>query len=152
MKEYQIRYAEKKDLNDLVDLCELHAIFERSDYDKTNKKELLNKHLFSDTPSLYALVVDMDDKLIGYASFMKQFSTWDAAPYIYMDCLFLKEGTRSLGIGAELMEKIKEESRNMGCDLIQWQTPDFNTRAIKFYKRIGGISKAKERFFLDPSS
>ena len=79
---------------------------------------------------------------------MKQFSTWDANFYIYMDCLFLTEESRGYGIGEKMMNVIKEEAEKLNCNLIQWQTPDFNTRAIKFYDRIGGISKTKERYFL----
>jgi hypothetical protein len=40
------------------------------------------------------------------------------------------------------------EGGKLKCNHIQWQTPDFNKRAIKFYERIGGISKSKERYFL----
>lgn len=47
------------------------------------------------------------------------------------------------------MDKIKEEAQKLGCAMIQWQTPEFNKRAIKFYKRIGAVGKSKERFFLN---
>jgi hypothetical protein len=47
-KEPTIRFVEKSDLEDLVRLCELHAIFEKSDYDsKTgNKFNCYLKHHF----------------------------------------------------------------------------------------------------------
>ncbi len=32
--------------------------------------------------------------------------------------------------------------------MIQWQTPIFNQQTIYFYRKIGGISKTKERFWL----
>jgi len=69
-----------------------------------------------------------------------------------MDCLYMREEARSQGIGAVFMDRIKELSRDLGCHLIQWQTPDFNVRAIQFYKRIGGRALQKERFFLDADS
>ena len=47
------------------------------------------------------------------------------------------------------MEKVIEYSKTQDCDLIQWQTPDFNEKAIEFYNRIGGKSKSKERFYLN---
>lgn len=46
MNKPEIRFVKKSDLEDLVRLCELHAIYEESDYDKSNKKEELSKHLF----------------------------------------------------------------------------------------------------------
>ncbi len=146
--EAKIRFAQKSDLAGLVELCRRHAIFEKSEYSSDQKEGLLNEHLFSENPGLYCLVVEKDKTLIGYATFMKQFSTWDAGYYIYMDCLFMTEGSRGFGIGEKLIDRIKEEAMKLDCSLIQWQTPDFNTRAMKFYNRIGASSKSKERYFL----
>jgi GNAT superfamily N-acetyltransferase len=145
----QIRFARKKDLERIIELCELHATFEKSAYDDKGKVAQLEKHLFSDPPALYCLVAERDDRLVGYATYMKQFSTWDADFYIYMDCLYLTEESRGFGIGEKLMDRIKAEGKKLGCSLIQWQTPAFNKRAIKFYDRMGGSSKSKERYFLD---
>lgn len=149
MKNIKIRLAKKEDLHQIVTLCEAHAIYEKSAYDKNGKAEELEKHLFGEQAALHCLVVEKEGQLIGYATYMKQFSTWDANFYVYMDCLFLDDRSRGFGIGEKLVIRIKEESKKMGCSLIQWQTPDFNTRAIKFYHRIGAHSKVKERFFLE---
>jgi GNAT superfamily N-acetyltransferase len=145
----KIRFAKPTDINQIIDLCELHAIYEKSEYKKADKAEQLANDLFSDIPKLYCLVVEDENELIGYATYMKQYATWDAGEYIYMDCLFIKESARSLGIGEKLVRKIQKEGEALGCNLIQWQTPDFNVRAIKFYNRIGATSKSKERFFLN---
>lgn len=147
MSSYQIRAAISKDLPELVELCGLHAAYERTDYEAKGKQEILEKYLFSDPPALYSLVVEHNGNLIGYTTYMRQFSTWDASYYLYMDCLFLREPYRGQGIGLELMNKIKDAAVQLQCSHIQWQTPDFNEKAIKFYQRIGGVSKSKERFF-----
>lgn len=150
MKEQtKIRFAKPKDIHEIIDLCQEHAIYEKSDYDKENKNVQLSKDLFSKTPKLYCFVVENDEQLIGYATYMKQYATWDACEYIYMDCLFIKDIARGYGIGEKLVKRIQQEAKLLNCFLIQWQTPNFNTRAIKFYKRIGATSKSKERFFLE---
>jgi len=145
----EIRFAQPKDIEQIIALCEAHAQYEQAEYYKENKTEQLTKDLFSHDKKLYCLVVERNDRLIGYATYMKQYATWDAEEYIYMDCLFMDESARGLGLGEKLVHKIQEEGAKLGCNLIQWQTPDFNTRAIKFYKRIGANSKSKERFFLE---
>jgi GNAT superfamily N-acetyltransferase len=66
-----------------------------------------------------------------------------------MDCLYLIDSCRGIGIGKLLFDRIKEESKKLDIKEIQWQTPNFNTRAIKFYDRTGAHSKSKERYFLD---
>ncbi len=144
-----IRFARPEDMNTLIDLCEAHAHYEMADYDKHGKAKGLARDLFTDNPRLFCLVVERDRSLIGYATYMKQYATWDASDYVYMDCLFVSEGQRGQGLGQRLMERIQEETRKLGCSLIQWQTPDFNTGAIRFYKRLGAHAKTKERFFLD---
>lgn len=148
MKEPIIRAATKQDLTEIVYLCGLHSAYEKAAYNPTDKAKDLDKHLFGEQPAAHCLVVEYDGHIVGYATYMKQFSTWDAAFYIYMDCLFLTEGSRGKGIGVQLVDALKAAGKKMNCDLIQWQTPDFNTRAIKFYHRIGATSKNKERFFL----
>ena len=143
-----IRFAESKDIEQIIGLCSLHAAFEKSEYEVSGKSEKIGKDLFSEFPKLYCLVVESEDDLLGYATYMKQYATWNACEYIYMDCLFIKEFARGRGLGEKLVNRIKQEGKKLGCDLIQWQTPDFNIRAMKFYRRIGAISKSKERFFL----
>ncbi len=145
----QIRFATKEDLGFIIEMCAAHAAYEQSEYSPKGKIELLEKSLFGTSPDLYCLVVEQDGQLLGYATYMRQYSTWDASHYIYMDCLFMNEGTRSKGWGEKLVRKIQEEGKKLGCQLIQWQTPEFNTRAIQFYTRLGATSKSKERFFLD---
>lgn len=147
--EYSIRNCEITDLPKLVVLCEKHAEFEKADYSPIGKEEALKKALFNENPKLYCLVVSTKETIIGYVSYTFDFSTWDAATFIYMDCLFLEEEARSFGIGEILIEKLKQIGKEQNCINIQWQTPQFNERAIKFYNRIGGKGKDKVRFTLD---
>ncbi len=144
----KIRIARPDDIPQIMELCCLHAEYEKAAYSKKNKKERLLRDLFATDPKLYCLVVESNAELIGYATYMKQYSTWDAEEYIYLDCIYMKEFARGLGIGEKLVKTIEKKGRKLGCSLIQWQTPDFNIRAIKFYRRIGAVSKNKERFFL----
>jgi len=147
--EYSIRNCERSDLPKLVVLCQKHAEFEKADYSPEGKEEKLREALFSEKPKLYCLVVVTKETIIGYVSYTFDFSTWDAAPFIYMDCLFLEEKARSFGIGEILIDKLKQIGTEKNCINIQWQTPQFNERAIKFYNRIGGKAKDKVRFTLN---
>ena len=142
-----IRFIQENEIDDLLVLCKKHADYEKASYDPKGKKECLIKALFAEKPGLYCLVAVLNEKIVGYATFMKQFSTWEARHYIYMDCLFLTEETRGQGVGKDIMERIKNEALSLGCQLIQWQTPDFNVDGMRFYNRLGAISKSKERYF-----
>lgn len=142
-----IRFIKESEIEQLIDLCEKHALYEKATYERKGKKEGLLKALFSEHPPLYCLVATENEKVVGYATYMFQYSTWDAKYYTYLDCLFLLEEARGKGIGQRLMETVRAESLKEKCSLIQWQTPDFNVDAIRFYRRLGAVSKTKERFF-----
>jgi ribosomal protein S18 acetylase RimI-like enzyme len=147
--EYSIRSCELSDLPKLVVLCQKHAEFEKAEFSPDGKEEGLQKALFDIQPKLYCLVVAIDKEIVGYVSYTFDYSTWDAATFIYMDCLFLEEQARSLGIGEVLIEKLKQIGIENNCVNLQWQTPEYNERAIKFYNRIGANEKDKVRFTLN---
>jgi GNAT superfamily N-acetyltransferase len=147
---YQIRAAVPADVPELLQLFREHAAYEQAEYNDNGQKGRLYSALFGENPKLECLVVESEGHLLGYASFMMQFSTWDAADYLHLDCLFLREQARNLGIGQELMQHIRSVAISRNCSLIQWQTPDFNHDAIRFYKRLGAVAKAKQRFFWIP--
>jgi len=147
--DYLIRDCQPADVNTLVDLCQKHAEYEKASFNPVGKEGNLKKALFSDPPKLFCLVVEVNEIIVGYASYTIDFSTWDASVFMHMDCLYLDEEARGFGIGKILIEKLKQIAKDKNCINIQWQTPVFNERAIEFYRRIGGTGKNKVRFFLD---
>lgn len=148
-KPVHIRAVNGVELPQLLKLCALHAAYEQLPFQLNGQVNRLAEDLFSQTPKLYCFVAIHDQELVAYATYMKQYATWEAKEYLYLDCLFVKEEVRSEGIGELLMERVKQESEKLACYLIQWQTPEFNKRAMKFYYRMGAESKTKERFFLN---
>lgn len=140
-----IRIAEKRDFEAIKKLVKAHATFEKATALSENNLNQLSNYIFN-TNVLECLVVELNNKIVGYATFMKQFSTWDANYYIYLDCLYLNKKARGKGIGTQIMDKIKTYAKSINCSEIQWQTPDFNKKAIDFYKKLGTDSKSKKRF------
>lgn len=147
--EFKIRKCEIDDLPILVELCRKHAEFEQVNYSPIGKQELLKNVIFSSNPKLFCLVVEINKKIGGYATYTYDFSTWDAKNFMYLDCLFIEENFRGYKIGEKIFENLKQIAENENCINIQWQTPTFNERAIKFYNRIGGVGKNKIRFAID---
>ncbi len=147
--EYLIRKIEISDLPRLVELCEKHAAYEMANYDTHGKVDALERAIFSDNKKLHCFVVEHQSKLIGYFTYTFDFSTWDAKEFLYLDCLYLEPDYRGLKIGERIFDDLKQVALNRDCVNIQWQTPDLNVRAIKFYNRIGGTGKGKVRFFIN---
>ncbi len=140
-----IRAAMINDLEDLVLLCHEHAHFEGVMYDLRDKKLRLREHLFGEA-DLQCLVVEVDHQLVGYATFIKQFSTWNARYYLYLDCIYLRSDARGKGLGRRLMKCIRDYASDHNLLHLEWQTPIHNKAAIYFYGRLGATPKSKIRF------
>ena len=135
-------------MDELVRLCAEHAAYERSHFEPEGKKGSLAHMLFSPDARLRCLMAEADGKILGYATFSVEVSTWDADRYMHMDCLFLRPEARNSGIGRALMRRIAQEALAQGVIRMQWQTPSFNADAIRFYDRLGPEKKEKYRMFL----
>ncbi|WP_010522665.1 GNAT family N-acetyltransferase [Aquimarina agarivorans] len=140
-----IRIAEKRDFEPIKKLIKAHVKFEKASALSDSNINRLSNYIFN-TDVVECLVVELNNEIVGYATFTKQFSTWDANYYIYLDCLFLNEQSRGKSIGTQIMDNIKAYAKSNNCPVIQWQTPDFNKKAIDFYEKLGAESKTKERF------
>ena len=141
-----IRTVKTTDTEQLMELCKLHANYENQTFNSNYpKRSFLN--YFTENPSFArCIVAEEQGKLVGYATFILQYSTWQAKEYLYLDCLFFKKEVRRQGLGTKFMERIMDFALSKNCDTIQWQTPHSNKNAIQFYQRIGAKSKLKERF------
>lgn len=141
-----IHPAEPPDLDRVVELCRQHAAYERIELvEHLLSAKTLSELLFQER-SVQCLVAVVDETIVGYATYTVQFSTWQARRYMYLDCLYLAESARGRGLGRELMQRVRDEARELGCQHLEWQTPAFNSNAIAFYRRLGAVTKTKERF------
>jgi ribosomal protein S18 acetylase RimI-like enzyme len=146
--DYLIRPCGENDLPALVLLCEKHAAYENAFYQSSGKEALLSAALFAGEPKLFCLVAESAQGIVGYASYTFDFSTWNAANFLHLDCLYLEPEYRGHGIGEAFIKILKDIAAQRGCTELQWQTPLTNHRAIKFYKRMRAEGKEKMRFSL----
>ncbi len=144
--EYLIREVRENEIGLIVELCQKHAAHERMTYNPIQKKELLKKAIFSEVKQLYCFVIESNCMIVGYFTYTFDFSTWDASPFLYLDCLYIEAEFRGMGIGKTIIDRLREIGRKNDCVNIQWQTPIFNENAIEFYRRIRAIEKQKLRF------
>ncbi len=143
-----IRRAQPADMAPLVALCVEHAAYEGIILEYGPDPSALHAALFSDAAPLICWVVECAGDLLGYATATQEFSTWQAAYYLHMDCLYLKPEGRSRGLGKQLARTLANDALRLHCNSMQWQTPVTNVDAAVFYRRIGAQSKDKLRFYL----
>ncbi|MFB8238108.1 GNAT family N-acetyltransferase [Kitasatospora purpeofusca] len=143
-----IRPATPADLPAIARLCAAHAAFEGAGPVPADLASRLELALFDPRPRAWCLVVDRGGELVGYASWSREFSTWQANDYVHLDCLFVTEPHRGEGWGRALLDAVKDAAAAHGAAEVQWQTPDWNADAIRFYHRAGAQGRPKVRFSL----
>lgn len=144
-----VRRANGGDLGLLLPLCAEHAAFERLPCAATARGGALAAALDGTHPRLHAWLALAETEAVGYASATLDFSTLDAAPFLHLDCLYVREGRRGEGIGLRLWQAACDFGMRTGCAAMQWQTPAWNEDAARFYRRLGAVEHAKRRYVLN---
>jgi GNAT superfamily N-acetyltransferase len=143
-----VRGARPGDIHQLVQLIEDHAAYERADPPSPHLGERLPAIIFGQPARLHVLVAAVGDRLVGYASASLEASTWHAAEYLHLDCLYLAEGARGGGIGGLLLDDVRALAVALGASHVEWQTPEWNEGAIRFYDRTAAVRRSKYRYTL----
>jgi GNAT superfamily N-acetyltransferase len=146
-----IRAVKPGDIEDVVRLCAEHAVYEKAQFSPEGKADRLRSALFAGVPRLWCFVAEAGGSIVGYATCTRDFSTWKAADYLYMDCLFIDPEYRNAGLGTEMMRVIARRAGALGCATLEWQTPAWNASALRFYERLGARASDKLRFCWTPS-
>jgi len=148
--DFRIRAARPRDCDELMALIVDHAQFERNSVG-IGRERLLE--LLADDPSPIEIFVASDKtRLAGYGAMTVDFSLWRGTHWAHLDCLFVSEKYRSLRIGKQLLAHAAALAKQHSADRLEWQTPEWNQRAIAFYRREGASSERKLRFFKSISS
>lgn len=141
-----IRPATGADAEAMLPLIRSHAAYEHGR--ASVSAAALRSALDSSPAVLAAWIAVQGSELIGYASATVDFSTWTGQPFLYLDCLFVQDRCRGLGVGARLLAVVRAHAAERDLAEIQWQTPDWNEDAIRFYHREGASFLPKARFSL----
>ncbi len=134
---FAIRAAEPADLAAIVRLIHGLAEFEKLTHLVEVTPESLAPHLFGERPVAEALVAQRAGRVVAFALFFTNFSTFLARPGLYLEDLFVEPAERGRGIGQGLLEHLAKLAASRGCGRFEWSVLDWNEGAIRFYQRMG---------------
>jgi len=60
----------------------------------------------------------------------------------------VREAWRGRGVGQQLWKAVHVFAGAQGCRNMQWQTPEWNVDAARFYRRLGAAETIKRRYVL----
>ena len=133
----QIRPAIKGDENAIMELIQALAEYEKAPEQVVNTAEALGQHLFEEQ-ICKALVVENDQKIIGFALYFTNYSTWKGK-CLYLEDFYVLPEYRGTGIGSRLFDAVVEIAQKSGVKRMDWQVLEWNEPAIKFYEKKNAV-------------
>ena len=98
-----IRFATPEDVPTVARLIRALADYERLGHTVTLNESRLREHLFGKRPFAEVLLAEEGGKVIGFALFFYNFSTFRGQPGIYLEDLFVDPVQRGKGHGKALL-------------------------------------------------
>ncbi len=134
---FHLRAAEPRDLPAIVGLIRELAEFEQLAHLVQTTPEALHPHLFGERPVAEAMVAEASARVVAFALFFTNFSTFLAKPGLYLEDLYVQPAMRGLGIGQALLNRLGVLAVERGCGRFEWSVLDWNENAIRFYEKMG---------------
>jgi GNAT superfamily N-acetyltransferase len=141
-----VRKGTRADADGFLKLVDALAEFEHLDPPSDSGRKRLVRDIFQKKRATL-LVADDAGKLVGYALYFYNYSSFIAKPTLYLEDLFVLKEYRKRGIGFDLFRKCVEEAISNGCGRMEWAVLTWNRKAISFYERLGAIRQDDWRVY-----
>jgi GNAT superfamily N-acetyltransferase len=132
-----IRPATPSDVSALHALIRELALYERLEHQAVGTTEDLQTHLFGTRPYAEALVAEDDGRVVGFALFFHNYSTFLARPGLYLEDLFVLPEHRRKGHGRALLRELAGVAVQRRCGRFDWSVLHWNEPAMRFYAALG---------------
>ncbi|TRV46746.1 MAG: GNAT family N-acetyltransferase [Microcystis panniformis Mp_MB_F_20051200_S9] len=134
---YSIRAAVATDVKAIFDLIAALAAYEKLSHLVTGNSQALGEHLFGEKPYIEALVAEVGGRIVGFALFFANYSTFLTKPGIYLEDIFVLPDYRGQGIGKALLIAVAKIAVARDAGRLEWSVLDWNQPAIDFYEKMG---------------
>ena len=144
-----IRPATPADVSAVFELIAALARYEKLEQENVGSEERLREHLFGERRFCEALVAVEEpdaahaggdggsERVVGFALFFHNYSTFLTQPGIYLEDLFVLPDARRRGHGRDLLAAVARLAVERGCGRFEWAVLHWNEPAIRFYKSLG---------------
>jgi GNAT superfamily N-acetyltransferase len=132
-----IRFATPHDVPTIVRLIRDLAAYEQLSHTVVVEEARLREHLFGPRPFAEVLLAEDDAKVIGFALFFHNFSTFLGKPGLYLEDLYVEPAYRGKGHGKALLLALARLAVERGCGRLEWAVLNWNQPAIEFYRKLG---------------
>jgi ribosomal protein S18 acetylase RimI-like enzyme len=131
---HTIRRCRSDDFDAVLAL--LRQLWPARELDVAALRDVYRKGLASDRQA-YLCAADPGEKLIAFGSLSVRNSIWQQGPLANVDELVVDEQWRGRGIGTDLLERLSDCAREMGCRRIELDSALHRKEAHAFYESRG---------------
>ncbi len=135
--EFSIRSAKPDDVVAIFGLIKALAEYEKLSHQVTGDINSLKEHLFGTRCYAEAIVAELGDRIVGFALFFPNYSTFLTKPGIYLEDLFVLPEYRRQGIGKAMLTYLGKLALERDAGRLEWSVLDWNQSAIDFYQQMG---------------
>ena len=135
-----IRVAVKADAPKILQLIRDLALYEKAPLEAVATLEQIEQTIFSNQPSAFAHVAEVDGDVVGISIWFLNYSTWLGKPGIYLEDLYVDPLHRGKGLGLALLKELASICSERGYERLQWWVLDWNEASIEFYKSLGAVA------------
>ena len=132
-----IRGAAPQDVSAMLGLMHELAEYEKLTHLFVATEASLNDALFGARPAVEALVAEREGRVVGYALFFHNFSTFLSRRGLYLEDLYVQPALRGSGLGTALLRRVAAIAVERQCGRFEWSVLDWNQSAIDFYTKMG---------------
>lgn len=126
----------EKDIPVILDFIKQIAAYEKM-LDKVVATEESLKESIFDNNRAEALLIESNNKVIGYIVYFFNYSTFVGREGLYIEDLYIKSEYRGQGIGKKCFEFLINIAKEHKCERVEWTCLDWNKPSLEFYKSIG---------------
>lgn len=135
-EQLHIRFAKEGEEGIILAFIEKLAAYEKMQDEVVATEETLHEWLFV-KKSAETLFAEYEGKIIGFALFFHNFSTFVGRSGMYLEDLFVLPEYRGKGFGKKLLEEVARLGVERGCKRMEWACLDWNQPSIDFYLSLG---------------
>lgn len=135
MNTFSIRKAIPEDTPIILDLIRQLAIYEELEHEFVATEATFKEAVF-DQNHAEVLIASEGEKVVGFALYFFNFSTFVGKSGLYLEDLFIDVEYRGKGYGKKLLIELAKIANAKNCGRMEWSVLDWNVSAIAFYKSL----------------
>jgi GNAT superfamily N-acetyltransferase len=141
--DFSVRNATAADVAVLLRMIRALAEYENLSHQVVATEAALREALFGAQPVAEAVLGYVGGEPVGFAVYFPTFSTFLAAPSLYLEDIFVEPQWRGRGLGKRLFAHVAATALERGCHRLEWAVLEWNAPAIEFYRSLGAEPREK---------